>query len=410
MGENIVTLISSLVEDGVFGEFKFVDLKLDNDTAIGAQFASSLAFHNLVLENSSGEKVIPLVVKIPTSDPEERELRSIDAMFYNEVTMYKEIIPALGYEGNQLPTMYYGIATLGLNPESDVVILENLKNKDFVPSKPKVFLDFDHISLAIKKIAEFHSLSYTLKNENRKKFDQLVNKLKEVKYSESMLQEFNILRSISLKRGFEAALKKKSSDHLKKCLPLFEHITKLIKLINEPEEPFAVICHGDFCNNNILFKYSETDEPVDCVIFDFQLSLYSSPAVDLMFFIYFNTTSDFREKYLAEILKLYWDTLRKNVPTSIPSFQEFLEHLEKRAIYGYLISAWFLPFLIDDTVAEERKEFKDLTMEEKMELFQNAGGEKVEKIICDMALELLKMNYVQKFLELCDEKKYNINS
>lgn len=39
-----------------------------------------------------------------------------------------------------------------------------------------------------------------------------------------------------------------------------------------PEEPQAVIVHGDFCRNNMLFRYDNADQAVDVRLFDLQNS------------------------------------------------------------------------------------------------------------------------------------------
>jgi len=57
----------------------------------------------------------------------------------------------------------------------------------------------------------------------------------------------------------------------------------------EPKEPLAVLCHGDFCRNNMLFRY-DSGKPCDAVFFDFQTVKYASPTIDLSLFMYLNTS------------------------------------------------------------------------------------------------------------------------
>ncbi|KAE8573151.1 uncharacterized protein [Halyomorpha halys] len=406
--EHVKSVISSLVKNGMFGKFDFVDVQPD-ETVIGAQFGSSLVFVTLTLTGPEAMSKLPLLIKLPFTDEIEREARNGNAMFYNEVTMYKEILPDLGVGNDFYPQVFNGLATCGAKPDNDLLVLENLKYKNYKLSKTKVFLDFEHISVAIKKIAQFHSFSFIYKHKNMKRFQDIAKKLIEVKLPPASENEFRAFDAAAFERGIRPLIKKNiSTNLLETCLSLLKY-PSIIQKLSMPEEPFAVICHGDFCNNNVLYKFGENDKPEDCIFLDFQLSQYGSPAMDLFFFLYMHTTSELREKYWDEFLKLYWYNLREYVPNNIniPSFEEFLKHFHKRAIYGYTICALFLPAMITDKPAT----FEDITtlsLEEKVSCFVSQGGEEGERLISEIVLHLLNRGYIKSFIEFCKEN--NIES
>nr|XP_024215545.1 uncharacterized protein LOC112210431 [Halyomorpha halys] len=298
-------IVATLVADGVFGNVCYLGLETDV-TVKGTQFLSDLTFINLKVDGPKGKEVMPLVIKLPRNNAEESWNRY--AMFHNEITMYYEILSYFGVETNFYPQLFYGLATNGVEPEKDLLVLENLKYKNFLLSKTILFLDIDHISIAIKKIAEFHKES----------FIQMAKKFKVIDSPPAFHHEFEVINAACIERGVKPIIKKNASvDLLTEFLNLLKHPIKMKDFISSPEEPYVVICHADFCNNNILYKFDENEKPIDCVFFDFQFSNYGSPAIDISFFLYLHTTAELREKYWDKILKLYWDTLRKRVPNQI---------------------------------------------------------------------------------------------
>ncbi|KAE8573149.1 uncharacterized protein [Halyomorpha halys] len=399
-------IVIKLVEEGVFGDVSYLDLETD-ETAKGAQFSSDLSFVTLIVEDS-GKKEIPLVIKLPYANPKVRESRNLDAIFHNEVVMYKEILPTLGVR-NFYPQMFYGVATNGAEPDKDILILENLKYKNFLLPKTRVFLDIDHIRVAIKKIAEFHSFSFIHKYEDKESFHRMTKRFRDIVLPPEIEHEYDVINAACIERGIKPLLKDNVSvDLLTNCLSFLKYPNKTRELIAFPEEPFGVICHGDYCNNNILYKFDENDKPIDCVFIDFQFSRYGSVAIDIFFFLYLNTDAEVREKYWDEILKLYWDTLRKCVPNriSIPSFEKFLEHFAERVIYGYTIASFFLPTMMEDEPYDGNKpEVKPLTMEERLEKALSTGGEEAERKLIDIVLHLLDKDYIRPYIEFCKNKK-----
>ncbi|KAE8573087.1 EcKinase 28 [Halyomorpha halys] len=398
-------ILTTLVADGVFGNVSYLGLEKD-ETELGASCSADLTFVKMIV-NENGKKELPLVVKVRYGNPQVRKNRNLDAQFHNEVVMYKEVIPFLGAR-NFYPQMFHAVSNIGDESEEDILILENLKYKNFLMPKQRVFLDIDHISVAIKKIAEFHSFSFILKHEDKESFLRMTKKFKDVVFPPEIAHEFNIINAACIQRGIKPLLKDNVSvDLLTNCLSLLKNPFKTRDLIAFPEEPFGVICHGDYCNNNILYKFDENDKPMDCIFFDFQFSTYGSVAIDIFFFLYLNTDAELREKYWDDILKLYWDTLRHCVPVhiNIPSYEDFLKHFAERVIYGYTIAAFFLPTMMED-IPYFGNDTEVSTIEEKLAKVLSIGGEKAERKLTEIVLHLLDKDYIRPYIELCKYKKF----
>ncbi|KAE8573647.1 uncharacterized protein [Halyomorpha halys] len=400
---NFNRVISDIIDEGYFGNVTYIDLQPDKDVNISAQFASSLRFFSLTVKEKEKKEVFSIVVKLPCIDPTPREARNCNVMFDNEVNMYKDILPSLGVDKKMYPKMFYGISNSSTNPNRDLLILENMKSQNYVPSSHKIFLDFDHISLVIKKLAAFHSLSYIFKNRDRNGFYRIKDKLKEVVLPTSVQNRLEVIHFATMERGIKPLLP--LYDNLKKVLKLLQSPYKIRKMISYPEEPYPVICHGDFCNNNILYKYDGSGIPVDCAFLDFQLSQYSSPAIDLFFFLYMHTTSSFRERYWDVVLEMYWINLKNSLPSDvmIPGFDDYMKHFGKRALYGYMICSWFLPSIMDHHPVT-KSDYADLSLEEKVARFVTIAGEEGEKVICEVVSHLLSKNYIDDLIEFYEEK------
>lgn len=76
----------------------------------------------------------------------------------------------------------------------------------------------------------------------------------------------------------------------------------------ESSGPLVCIVHGDYWNNNMLFKY-EDGIPVLLWMLDFQLSRIGHPVGDVAYFLYTSTLPNTRQKYLHDLLSHYFDTL-----------------------------------------------------------------------------------------------------
>lgn len=72
---------------------------------------------------------------------------------------------------------------------------------------------------------------------------------------------------------------------------------------------YSVINHGDCWAPNFLIRY-KTDEsgnqiPQQIKLIDFQLARYSSPALDLSFFINSCTTQELRDQHYDQLIGIY---------------------------------------------------------------------------------------------------------
>lgn len=236
--------IDSAAKEGRFGEnLKLVAL-IPSSLHGEDHFASEVVFAEVKLQNGASVKSVHVVIKQQQPDELIRRMMTTDAQFYNEVLVYNEILPMLddnGLVNDIFPKCIYSNATLGDNYEEDIVVVEDLRQKGFRLTNEKLFLDFNHCVIALKKIAKFHALSYAKKQDNANEFYKLIEKLKESRYIEEHRADSSRFWGMTLARGVET-LEKETGEYeaiLGKMKKKMEDPFGMMVELCRPQEPMA---------------------------------------------------------------------------------------------------------------------------------------------------------------------------
>uniref|UniRef100_A0A1B6DZ85 CHK kinase-like domain-containing protein n=1 Tax=Clastoptera arizonana TaxID=38151 RepID=A0A1B6DZ85_9HEMI len=344
------------------------------------QFSSSVEFVKVELKH--GE--VDVVVKMQSESTLVRDTMSTDVQFHNEVNMYRQILPYFNSPivEELFPKCFFGVSTLGDYAE-DCVVLQNMKTFGYRQSRERFFLDYDHVTLALRRLGAFHSCSYKAKEADLDGFLKKVNSLKEVYYDLKMRDEMNQYFAPYIERGMVELLK--NGEHtgvLKKFAARLEDPFTFLKDIVEPEEPIAVLCHGDFCRNNILFKY-EDGRPIGVSFFDLGTSRYSSPAVDLSFFLFLNVPSQLRKDHWNDFLSAYHEGLSAS-GTKVPSLEMIHAEMQKKAVYAYPHCCAFIPTMMDFERVKVMMAEGDCDLASKV-----TGGDEAAVVVADILRDLV---------------------
>ena len=125
-------------------------------------------------------------------------------------------------------------------------------------------------------------------------------------------------------------------------------------------------------------RYSEDGSVAECRILDFQVTVITSPVVELNYMLYSSITSDIRRSQMPSFLQAYYDTynavtskssnIRK--PTSF-TYSELEEEFNSKKLYGLLTSQMVVPCAImDDDATPKMGEIDGDNAEEKMKEWQ----------------------------------------
>lgn len=346
-----------------------------------------------------------LVVKITPPCTEEMYAGcQFDTLFENETTAYNVIIPSLG-RSDMYPKYFYSHR----KPCDAVMVLSDYSTEGWRMAPMVVNLPLDYCLLAVRELGRFHGECYGLKEQQRDLFESITGKFKEARYGADIgdLKWLEIMKT-----GPVRALKATRESIFNELIP-DEFLQKLAKLGEDPweyskkrvvpEEPLAVICHGDYLRNNIAFKFDDEetpDKPTHAMMFDFQTLRYASPMIDLCTFMANSTGYDVRQKHFETVFKAYHDELVQTLcsiikanPNDLPqhySYESFLREFTRYYIYGFLIASSFLAVLYEPM--ENAFAIEQWPLEDIIEDAMKRGGSKLDRELAAMVYEIYKLH------------------
>ncbi|XP_076279375.1 uncharacterized protein LOC143208663 [Lasioglossum baleicum] len=232
------------------------------------------------------------------------------------------------------------------------LVMEDLAATGFRMADRIAGLDLAHCVLAIRGLGKFHAASVALCEKEPEQ---------KAKYWKGMFNdEFPEDLSSFYKLGCTAfadeiekwpELGKRYSDKIRAMASqMYEFGSSVVK---RRGDEFGVINHGDFWVNNMLFKYDENSKPIDHIFVDFQLCIYTTPAIDLQYFLNTSLSEDVYENHMNDLIVEYVHTLTStmkqlNCKTPPPTMDDINRCMKERGIYGLIFSITVLPILLVD--------------------------------------------------------------
>jgi hypothetical protein len=308
--------------------------------------------------NSTGTK--HLVVKSLPKSQIMLTVMTQTGIFKRETDMYLVALPTMYRVAEELTgSKIQYLTSRCVYSEPNILVLEDLNHMGYKMADRRSGLDLPHCQLALRSLARFHGMSVALHRQDASS----MTLFKEVFYKEeqrAFLSSFfengaQVLASVVAKwSGYE-----RFADKIRKMAETI--VTKTIEIVKPKENSLSVLNHGDFWTNNMLFKYSSGSEVAEEIMFvDFQQSRFSSPALDLQYFMYTTPSQEVRYNHMDDLLETYHAELRKMLQVLGCSDVEFTyEHLKKefedKAYFGLFTACAFLSIMLVDP-----KECKDL--------------------------------------------------
>lgn len=143
---------------------------------------------------------------------------------------------------------------------SEALFLEDLKQQNFEMLNHRMAdISREHACLVLIGLGRFHGLSFVLKNQSPDKFREFVQQMSEVfickndEYMREFFEDLKVRILGSLDLNTDSVIMSKLKHLFGKS-----HFDVALQCIDgAAAEPYAVICHGDCWNNNLLFKYDK---------------------------------------------------------------------------------------------------------------------------------------------------------
>lgn len=199
----------------------------------------------------------------------------------------------------------------------------------------------------------------------------------------------------------ENGAKLEAAGRLDRIRSMLDGGSETMAALLRPVEPTAVLCHGDFCRNNLLYRYDPvTKQPVDAVMFDPAQARYASPAVDLAFFLYMNTVDtdriarwdDYVDAYLEGVADVQ-PRIGRRQPAPPLAAVDVDREMRAAGLYGYAHCSFFLPAMVD-TRPPDVERLTTCTDDERIELINKSGGPAADRLLASIVRHMSDRQYI----------------
>ncbi len=331
-----------LFGDGVHYQGFEVDPKYSSKGGLN----STIIFGKIIYQKGDQKHASgPMMLKLP-SPPMEIYSDAENFHLMNESFFYTHVLPFFNSfrKMDSLFPHFYD-CTLRFSPvqKEGLMVFENLQASDFRLSEQQSFLDYDHLSLMLRKLGNFHSYSFKAKKENPVRFRTLCDLFVNT-YVPLVKKSYHILLPMAENCVRDLRLHPQYSQQLSKVQGLLNLIPDFVKqlLTNDKNDPTSVLCHGYYLSTNVMFRY-EGHKPVDLKMVDMASSVLASPAVDLAVALYLHTSQEVRDEHWDDLIEEYYEGLSEYFEDiELPTKSDILEQFRSKAFIGYFIASYML--------------------------------------------------------------------
>ncbi|KAH8294588.1 hypothetical protein KR018_000015, partial [Drosophila ironensis] len=319
--------------DRDFPELKNVkEFKLDSVGGKGENYTTLLlrATFELELKDGSQKSTSYLAKLLPNTST--RDEVSTWKVFEKEHNTYANYIPEFekmyrdaGKEVSFAPTYY----ATKKPQKKELIVLEDLGRRGFRNVNRHKGLDMDHTEAVLEKLAQFHAAS-ALRFEQKGAYPAVYDR--NLCSQEDNFADFRnsqvkaLIETLPLYEASHVAKsvvrKKKQSKYRLPiqavCIFVQEAFGKQAQDMFQAYAPriegeFCVLNHGDAWCNNFMFQYDEAGKLKETYFVDLQMSRYSSPAQDLLYFILSSTQIEIKIAKFDQLVRFYHEKLVENL-------------------------------------------------------------------------------------------------
>ncbi|XKL60903.1 hypothetical protein PGB90_007960 [Kerria lacca] len=347
----------------LFGEnSKFLKFNISKNNTLSLGDNSSIIFGQLEYEENGKKKstnalcvkLMPVIVNYKSCNV---------SCFMNEICFYVKMLSffeSVNVKSDLFAKFYDGGVEINEKGEHAIMITEDLIKAGFVNSGQQVFLDYVHLALMMRKLGEFHALSYKARKANPNMFFSLAMCFTSTIYS--VISDFFSVT----KKNINIVLQELRND------PKYSTKLKVIEKMSENasayimesvkrfwNKPNSVISHLYYSPANVLFQY-KNDVPIDLKILDLTYCQLTSPGVDISFVLYFNADQRMRNEHWNDLIDEYYNGLSKSCSVNeIPTKEWINDEVNGFShLYGIIFAVSYLPFVISkerDFVTNKKK-------------------------------------------------------
>lgn len=206
-----------------------------------------------------------LVVKMAPKNEARRSHMHVVDYYAREVFMYQEVFPIFRNLSPErsLFSVTPALEASGLKAPDEFLIFEDLSGSGFRPNSRSSMPTYDIVICSLTALAELHACSFILQKKDPEKFRELVESVKKDNLFTSNIEEVTIEFGKAQLRRARKIIDDTDGDQAEVAAlrEVLERCDKQLKSLalycvdGRSQAPHAVICHGDFWNNNILYRH-----------------------------------------------------------------------------------------------------------------------------------------------------------
>lgn len=272
-----------------------------------------------------------------------------------EIEFYDKILPKirnrlreLGENDEIVPECY------GTCRKSNAILMEDMCAKGYELLPVEVGFNLSETKVVFRNLALYHSILSTLQEEDPNIFRNLKYGKFSIVFKSATLNVYILLGVLSrdvntlnfyFLSAYEALLERISlwpdfssyAEKLRRMSPN-DFLEKGHQMYDVNATHFNTLVHGDLWANNVLVL-KDNNTIKNAVLIDFQFGCWSSPAIDLYFFMNVGMCDSLRPIHFDELIEFYYELLTRSLKRlhykkDIPTLHEFLIQIHKRSFCG----------------------------------------------------------------------------
>ncbi|XP_037817353.1 uncharacterized protein LOC119607483 [Lucilia sericata] len=311
-------------------------------------------------------------------------------VYNTEKQMYEMVFP-------QLQKMLEAICdsdqlcakTIYVDYERDAIIFEDLAVRDYTMANRLEGMDEKHLKLCLRKLAKMHATAAVLNEQQSGSLEKYCHGIFNRHVNCYGVFFENVIRVCAKYAGSCPQLGSYYKDKLLELIPyVAEYATRCYDL--NPTRYFETLNHGDMWTNNVMVLYNDVQNKTDVkdiLLIDFQYCNWTSPAIDLYYFLCTSSQDDLLFNHQPKLIQYYHQVLSETLhkldyKQHIPTLHELNVQLLEKGFYAVTSLLVNLPLMINDKT--EDADFESLLgSDEKSQRFHNVlyTNERVQRII-----------------------------
>ncbi|XP_037805479.1 uncharacterized protein LOC119599672 [Lucilia sericata] len=315
--------------------------------------------YRITITTNSGNKQ-SIILKVPPSNPLQRNQFFARAGFLREALAYEKFLPLVedfqklkGLPVSETFFEYPQCYFTSIEEYNETICMSDLQIDEFFMHNRFEPLTLDQVVHIMGIYGKLHATSLAIKDQNPEKINSLKNMKDIFEQRKNDIQLNDYFESLK-RSALESIDKEMEHVYWDKLNEYFNRGTfyelMLTLLDSKSSEPYAVICHGDCWINNVMFK-KENGKVVDARLIDWQIMRYSSPIIDIMYFLMSCTTREFRKQHFQQVLDFYHCAVREHIkklgsnPENLFARSAFNREFKNKGAIGLIFGMIVLPIL-----------------------------------------------------------------